>query len=137
MFYAGLRSFRLSKLNFLPFSAKAELNWSEFVFKPDEKLGVSLAYSSRYEAPTGNLTFTRSGKNTVAVADMPPDYSSDYLELLEFVDAIRADREPYIDVYDSASWSSLVELSARSIDAGGSSVEIPDFTNGKWEKWSA
>jgi len=61
----------------------------------------------------------------------------DYLELLEFVDAIREDREPYIDVYDSASWSSLVELSARSIDAGGSSVEIPDFTNGKWKEWPA
>ena len=58
----------------------------------------------------------------------------DYLELLEFVDAIREDREPYIDVYDSASWSSLVELSAQSIDAGGSSVEIPDFTNGKWKE---
>ena len=60
--------------------------------------------------------------------------ASDYLELLEFVDAIREDREPYIDVYACASWSSLVELSARSIDAGGSSEDIPDFTDGKWKE---
>ena len=73
---------------------------------------------------------------------MSPEYpksghgGGDYLELLEFVEAVREDREPYIDVYDSASWSSLVELSARSIDAGDSSVEIPDFTSGKWKEWS-
>lgn len=60
----------------------------------------------------------------------------DYLELLEFVAAVREDREPYIDVYDAASWSSVVELSARSIDAGGGRMEIPDFTGGRWEKWS-
>ena len=60
----------------------------------------------------------------------------DYLELLEFVEAVREDREPYIDVYDAASWSSVVELSARSIDAGGSRVEVPDFTAGRWQEWS-
>lgn len=60
----------------------------------------------------------------------------DYLELLEFVAAVREDREPYIDVYDAASWSSVVELSARSIDGGGGRMEIPDFTGGRWEKWS-
>jgi len=61
----------------------------------------------------------------------------DYLELAEFVDALRSEREPFIDVYDSASWSSLVELSMKSIDAGGSSIEIPDFTRGKWKERKA
>ena len=58
----------------------------------------------------------------------------DYLELAEFVDAVRAGREPFIDVYDSAAWSSLVELSRQSIDAGGAAVEVPDFTRGKWKE---
>ena len=40
---------------------------------------------------------------------------------------------PWIDVYDSATWSAIVELSRQSIDKGGSSVEFPDFTNGRWK----
>jgi hypothetical protein len=38
-----------------------------------------------------------------------------------------------IDVYDTASWSSIVELSERSVLQGGSAVEVPDFTRGGWE----
>ncbi len=37
-----------------------------------------------------------------------------------------------IDVYDTALWSSIVELSERSVLRGGSAVEIPDFTRGGW-----
>ncbi len=36
------------------------------------------------------------------------------------------------DVYDGAAWSSLVELTERSVMKGGSAVEIPDFTRGNW-----
>ncbi len=35
-------------------------------------------------------------------------------------------------VYDGATWSSLVELTERSVLAGGDSVEVPDFTRGAW-----
>lgn len=36
------------------------------------------------------------------------------------------------DVYDGVTWSSLVELSERSVRNGGSAVEVPDFTRGAW-----
>jgi hypothetical protein len=36
------------------------------------------------------------------------------------------------DVYDGAAWSSLVELTERSVRRNGGSVEIPDFTRGAW-----
>jgi len=36
------------------------------------------------------------------------------------------------DVYDGVTWSSLVELSERSLLNGGSAVKIPDFTRGAW-----
>ena len=36
------------------------------------------------------------------------------------------------DVYDGATWSSLVELTERSVLQGGSSVMVPDFTRGAW-----
>jgi len=37
-------------------------------------------------------------------------------------------------VYDAAAWSSIVELSRQSVVNNSSSVEIPDFTRGEWEK---
>lgn len=37
------------------------------------------------------------------------------------------------NVYEGASWSSLLPLTARSIAQGGMSVEFPDFTRGDWK----
>lgn len=37
-------------------------------------------------------------------------------------------------VYDAASWSSLVELTGRSVLNKSQSVAIPDFTRGEWVK---
>ena len=37
------------------------------------------------------------------------------------------------DVYDLASWSSIVELSERSADNRGRTVDFPDFTRGGWK----
>jgi len=36
------------------------------------------------------------------------------------------------DVYDGAAWSSLVELTERSVMKDGASVVVPDFTRGAW-----
>ena len=38
-----------------------------------------------------------------------------------------------MDVYDLASWSSIVECSRKSDIAGGAPVELPDFTRGAWK----
>ena len=38
-----------------------------------------------------------------------------------------------MDVYDLASWSSIVQCSVKSDEAGGAPVEIPDFTRGAWK----
>ena len=37
------------------------------------------------------------------------------------------------DVYDLATWSSLIELTERSVRAGSRPVECPDFTRGAWK----
>ncbi|MCK7460842.1 MAG: hypothetical protein MZU84_01585 [Sphingobacterium sp.] len=36
------------------------------------------------------------------------------------------------DVYDAASWSSIVQLSEMSVTNKSQMVEIPDFTGGLW-----
>ncbi|MFA7172245.1 MAG: Gfo/Idh/MocA family oxidoreductase [Kiritimatiellia bacterium] len=38
-----------------------------------------------------------------------------------------------MDVYDAALWSSIVELSERSVLRKGGSVKVPDFTRGGWK----
>lgn len=38
------------------------------------------------------------------------------------------------DVYDAAEWSSIVELSEKSVLNGSVPVRIPDFTRGAWDK---
>lgn len=38
------------------------------------------------------------------------------------------------DVYDAAAWSSIVELSEKSVLNRSNSVEVPDFTRGEWKK---
>jgi len=38
------------------------------------------------------------------------------------------------DVYDAAEWSSIIELSRKSVENSSSPVLIPDFTRGDWKK---
>jgi predicted dehydrogenase len=57
---------------------------------------------------------------------------TDYLELDQFVRAVRARSQTPIDVYDSVTMSAVVGLSERSITQGGAPVAFPDFTRGRW-----
>ena len=57
----------------------------------------------------------------------------DYFEFERFCECLRAGEEMPIDVYDAAAWMSIAYLTEKSIAQGGSSVEIPDFTNGAYK----
>jgi len=37
------------------------------------------------------------------------------------------------DVYDGATWSSIVELSEMSVKNKSKAIEVPDFTRGAWK----
>ena len=56
----------------------------------------------------------------------------DTLMLRSFFDALRSGGEMPIDVYDAASWMAITCLSEASIANGSQSIDIPDFTGGKW-----
>jgi hypothetical protein len=56
----------------------------------------------------------------------------DYLVQRAFIEAIKAGRQTPIDVYDSAAWMAITNLSEDSIACGSLPVPFPDFTNGKW-----
>jgi predicted dehydrogenase len=57
----------------------------------------------------------------------------DYIELREFLRAVRTGTQPPVDVYDSVVMSVVIPLSEQSIAQGGAPVPCPDFTRGKWK----
>lgn len=58
---------------------------------------------------------------------------TDYLELKQFIKAVRNKTQTPIDVYDSVIMSVIIPLAEQSIAKGSAPVECPDFTNGKWK----
>ena len=57
----------------------------------------------------------------------------DYLLLLRLCHCLHNGLPLDISVYDTALWSSVVELSERSVLKRGDSVDVPDFTRGGWK----
>lgn len=57
----------------------------------------------------------------------------DYLVCRAFVEAVKNRTDTPIDAYDSATWLAIGPLSKLSLEKGGTSVEFPDFTNGKYK----
>jgi predicted dehydrogenase len=57
----------------------------------------------------------------------------DFFAVNDFIEMVRQDREPWVDVYDAASWSVLYWCSHESIASRSKPVDIPDFTNGRWK----
>ncbi len=56
----------------------------------------------------------------------------DWLVSRAFIESVKAECETPIDAYDTVTLMSIACLSEKSILNGGSPVEIPDFTRGKW-----
>ncbi len=57
----------------------------------------------------------------------------DFFIVRAFIEAVKRDITPPLDVYDSVSMSVICPLSEQSIANNSTSVEIPDFTRGKWK----
>ena len=57
---------------------------------------------------------------------------TDYLELQQFLKAVRNKTEVPIDIYDSVMMSVVTPLSEMSLAQGGKPIPCPDFTKGQW-----
>lgn len=49
-----------------------------------------------------------------------------------FVECVKREQRPPIDVYDAATWLAITPLSEQSISLGGQPMPFPDFTRGRW-----
>jgi predicted dehydrogenase len=57
----------------------------------------------------------------------------DYIEDYRLIQALRKGIQPDFNVYDSATWNSIVPLSLKSVATHGEPVKFPDFTRGGWK----
>ncbi|MEW6358179.1 MAG: Gfo/Idh/MocA family oxidoreductase [Planctomycetota bacterium] len=58
---------------------------------------------------------------------------TDYVEMQQFLHAVRSKTPTPLDIYDSVAMSAIIPLSEQSIAAGSAPIKCPDFTNGKWQ----
>jgi predicted dehydrogenase len=56
----------------------------------------------------------------------------DFFVVHAFVESVKRQVPPPIDVYAAAAWSVISPLSEQSIALGSEPVEFPDFTRGRW-----
>ena len=57
----------------------------------------------------------------------------DFVMNYRHLDCIRTGVTPDSTCYDAAAWSSILEISARSVATGSMPVGIPDFSRGLWK----
>ena len=57
----------------------------------------------------------------------------DFIEDYRLIKCLREGRPTDMNVYDAASLSAVVELSTRSNAKRSASLDVPDFTRGKWK----
>jgi predicted dehydrogenase len=58
---------------------------------------------------------------------------ADYIEIHQFLKAVRNRTQTPIDDYDTAVWSAICPLTEQSVASGSQPVAVPDFTRGKWK----
>lgn len=83
------------------------------------------AYQEQYDHPLW--------KRHAQTAESAGHGGIDYFVMRAFIESVKNKTAPPIDVYDAAVWSAISPLSEESIAHGSKSVEIPDFTRGKWK----
>ena len=109
----GIYSGTLDKIYLEDFAPKAD-QWEEID-----------AYQEKYDHPLW--------KKYGSIAAASGHGGGDYLCFRDFVQAIRNRTETPIDVYDTATWAIISELSQQSVAGRSRLVDFPDFTRGKWQ----
>lgn len=114
-------------------------------------LSGTKGFAQKYPLP-GKVAFGHSFVNDETMKELEEQYSPELIKHIagiarqigghggmdfvmdwRLVDCLRNGLALDMDVYDAASWSSIIPLSIWSVANRSNSVDIPDFTSGRWE----
>jgi hypothetical protein len=84
----------------------------------------SLPYLEKYDHPLWQR-YTREAEGS-------GHGGMDFFVLNAYVESLKRQEVPPLDVYDMATWRAVTPLSEISIAQGGEPQSVPDFTRGKW-----
>jgi predicted dehydrogenase len=84
----------------------------------------SLPYLEKYDHPLWQR-YTNDAENS-------GHGGMDFFVLNAYVESLKRQQAPPLDVYDMAAWRAVTPLSEMSIAEGGEPQAIPDFTRGQW-----
>jgi hypothetical protein len=66
-------------------------------------------------------------KNVTEEQKTAGHWGGDYFIVEDFVEAIKGQRQPAIDIYDACEWTAVAMLSELSVMNGGRTIDMPDF----------
>lgn len=116
-----------------PYSNRWLLEGTKGVYD-EEKASISLVTSPKYHEWEPWKPYEEKYNHKWWNADYSAQShgGTDYVMIMQFVDAVKKKGPTPLDVYDSAVMTAIVELSGISIEKNAP-VPFPDFTKGKWE----
>jgi len=83
-------------------------------------------FQSKYEHPLW--------KKLIKEAQGKGHGGMDFMEIHRLIECLTSGTEPDMDVYDAAAWSAISDLSERSVAKRSQTIDVPDFTRGRWKK---
>jgi len=83
-------------------------------------------FQSKYEHPLW--------KKLIKEAQGKGHGGMDFMEIHRLIECLTSGTEPDMDVYDAAAWSAIADLSERSVAKRSQTIDVPDFTRGRWKK---
>ncbi|MBP3962365.1 Gfo/Idh/MocA family protein [Paenibacillus lignilyticus] len=74
-----------------------------------------------------NVYLPERYKNVTEEQKAAGHWGGDYFIVEDFVEAVKGNRKPAIDVYDACEWTAVALLSELSIMNGGRTIDMPNF----------
>ena len=126
-----------SRINLVSGTRGMAMGYPEFRVALEDKTGDGKAHKFMDEAATAELRKKYAHPIWKAAGEVAKKVGGhggmDFIMDLRWSYCLQNGIPLDTDVYDLAAWSSMVELTRRSVESGSKPVECPDFTRGAWK----
>ena len=125
-----------SRLNLISGTKGMAMGYPEFRVAFENKAGDGKAHGFQSDAATAELRRKYRHPIWKAAGEVAKKMGGhggmDFIMDLRWTYCLQCGIPLDTDVYDLAAWSSMVDLTRRSVQSGSRPVECPDFTRGAW-----